>query len=356
MNLRNDRHIGFQSITNNFFNKIKMNCNTMAKTKHFANMDVAKGICMLLVFLAHSVLYFPVDYSKMYFGCNRLTEAISSFFMPCFFFVSGFLYYASKKGYKEMVSDKVRRLLVPYLFVCAITLLVKIIKPSIAFATFSSFEDYLEYYLLNGGDRWFLYLLFVMFLVVGTFKRYLTSDFKIILCLFITYVVAICNDKSYCFLLVKGSSYMIYFLWGFLARRHYEAFLTFVRKWKLFICLSFLLCNCIFIGQFHILIRGIFLPLIGISFTLLISDVIAGCKNKIVLLKEAFTYVGKYSLQYYVFTGFVLVIARIIVINVFGFINPWIVIPLVFIIQIILATLGVNFTKKYSIFKIPFGY
>ena len=333
-----------------------MNFNRMPKTIHFDNMDVAKGICMLLVFLAHSVLYFPIDYSKMYFGCNRLTETIGSFFMPCFFFVSGFLYYASQKGYRVMVSDKVRRLFVPYLFVCAITLMVKLIKPSMAFVTFSSFGDYLKYYLLNGGDRWFLYLLFVIFLVVGTFKRYLTSDIKIVLCLIVTYVVAIFNNSSYCFLLVKGSSYMIYFLWGFLARRHYELFLTCVRKWKGILCFLFILCTCIFIDQFNILIKGIFLPLIGIAFTLLVSDMIAVCKNKVTLLKDAFIYVGKYSLQYYIFTGFVLAIARYLVINVFGFINPWIVIPLVFIIQIFLATIGVKFTKKYSIFKMPFGY
>ena len=118
--------------------------------KRFDELDVVRGICMLLVFFQHSILYFPINFSELYPWCNHLFKSISTFFMPCFFLVSGFLYSKSKRDYKSSMMEKTRRLLVPYAFVCVLQFGVKMAVPSMAFRKLGDVSDIVNYYVLGG--------------------------------------------------------------------------------------------------------------------------------------------------------------------------------------------------------------
>lgn len=119
--------------------------------KRFDELDVVRGICMLLVFFQHSILYFPINFSELYPWCNHLFKSISTFFMPCFFLVSGFLWAKSKRDNKSSMIEKVRRLLVPYAFVCAVQLVIKQAVPSMAFRKLGDSVDIVNYYILGGA-------------------------------------------------------------------------------------------------------------------------------------------------------------------------------------------------------------
>ena len=94
------------------------------------SIDYAKGLAILLVYMGHSILYYPPG---LFTGCTwsqYLERMISSCNMPMFFFISGLLFAFSKKSNMEVVRDKVKRLLLPYLFTMLIVAVSKQLLPS----------------------------------------------------------------------------------------------------------------------------------------------------------------------------------------------------------------------------------
>lgn len=73
--------------------------------------DIAKGIAMLLVIWGHTSII----------GRNF----IYSFHMPVFFIISG--YFFRKRETKFVISNGIRRLIVPYIITCAIAAIIRII-------------------------------------------------------------------------------------------------------------------------------------------------------------------------------------------------------------------------------------
>lgn len=78
-------------------------------TKRITQLDVIKGIAIILVVLGHCIYAFAKASSWMV----TLDEFIYIFHMPLFFAVSGYLFNPNVN-----VAKKARRLLVPF-FVCA---------------------------------------------------------------------------------------------------------------------------------------------------------------------------------------------------------------------------------------------
>lgn len=132
----------------------------MSTKKRIDWVDVAKGICMILVIISHAEEHFiPGQMAK-------LKIPIYTFHMPLFFFISGYLF-SMKSSFKEFLKSRCKRILVPYFCLGGILIL---------------FDTY-----WNGrnpfGDSWFhkdhfLYLLGQLF----TQKRFWTLWF--IACLF----------------------------------------------------------------------------------------------------------------------------------------------------------------------------
>jgi peptidoglycan/LPS O-acetylase OafA/YrhL len=99
------------------------------------------------------------------------------------------------------------------------------------------------------------------------------------------------------------------------------------------------------------------LPIIGsfacFSISIRLTTIKSFLINKVVDFIE---WVGKYSLQFYIMTGFVLMPARTIIVMKLGIVNPFIVIPVVFILQVALATLAVYLCKKFKLMNFLMGY
>lgn len=93
-------------------------------------IDLLRGIAILFVYLGHSILYHPIQMGDMYPWCHLLATSITSFNMPLFFILSGYLFAKSQKGVKEQYEGKVKRLLIPYMFTMSIIVGMKLLLPA----------------------------------------------------------------------------------------------------------------------------------------------------------------------------------------------------------------------------------
>ena len=100
--------------------------------KRNISIDVIKAVAVLLVILGHSIQYgCGAEYlESTAFFQNPLFEYIYSFHMPLFAMISGYLFYytVSKRGFKEIIINRVQRLLVPILSWQVILCLWKTVK------------------------------------------------------------------------------------------------------------------------------------------------------------------------------------------------------------------------------------
>ncbi len=93
------------------------------------SIDIVKGMAILLVYLDHSIIYHPIDLKTMYPWCMQLWDFITSFNMPIFFIVSGFLFSLSKRDSLSLLNSKILRLAIPNLFTMLIVELGKYLLP-----------------------------------------------------------------------------------------------------------------------------------------------------------------------------------------------------------------------------------
>lgn len=325
----------------------------------FNEIDIVKGICMLLVFFNHSVLYFPINYRTPDFPiCSSLISIVSAWYMPCFFMISGFLFANSQKTYAQVLGDKIKRLAVPYLVVCAISCVIKLLKPDLAAFGHSGLTENLYYYFVKGGDRWFLYVLFFIFVIIHPLKKILHNNtFYILLSLLAVYALVDFEWMKNFYPLDRILSWSRFFVAGFLLRKYYTSIrFYFVQKWYIFVLL-FIVFNVFFVLYKNEGYWQLLFPFTGsffcISVSLLMTQSVSFSKTRVY---EYIQYVGKFSLQFYVMTGFVLMPARYIMVNLLHQSSPLIVVSCVFAIQLVLATIGVYVCGKIKPCRILFGY
>lgn len=85
----------------------------MVCKQRLRELDVLRGVAIISVIAAHSILVYPIDFSTLPFF-QRLLEFIEAYYMPLFFLISG--YVLRKKKYLDFIAEKASRLLVPYVF------------------------------------------------------------------------------------------------------------------------------------------------------------------------------------------------------------------------------------------------
>ena len=142
--------------------------NTLTKER-LVSIDIAKAICIILVVIGH---YQPDNAPEWY---NTIIRIIYSFHMPLFMFVSGYVYWATKKAdsYGSFVWKKFRRLMIPYFFASMIIITIKMAMERGMYVenpvTFSAFYE--MFYMPSAGFfLWFAYALFLMFLIIPFFN------------------------------------------------------------------------------------------------------------------------------------------------------------------------------------------
>ncbi len=329
--------------------------NTVAKV-HDRSIDLFKGLAILAVFFAHSRLYHPINMCAMYNWCHILDRIDTSFHMPMFFLISGYLFSKTHKGTGELYKGRTIRILVPYLVMMTIIMGVKLMVPSeYYYLKVGGAWAMIKNTLLYGGERWFLYTMYIMFLLVIPARNMLKNkwfDVVLIAALIIVYYL---EFMPRIFLLYKVFYYLIFFVVGYAIKDYFYNIKTWALKYWWIVYGVALLANVVFIVQLEKIsfVFRFVLPITGSLAVLTLASQMEKIylKSKIVQFVE---YCGKYTLQFYLFPS--TPVARVLVINVLHISNPFLIIITMFFFQIIIATILVEITRRIKWLKIPCGY
>lgn len=136
----------------------------MAKER-VLELDVFKGISILLIILLHSMCRFPINLhdAEPLQWVNSLIAFTSP--LALFFFASGFLFSKSAdESNVEFIKKKAVRLLIPLFFFSILKVTLKYAASSIVRSPSESLvRDFLGIFL--GEQYWFLYSFFLIFII-----------------------------------------------------------------------------------------------------------------------------------------------------------------------------------------------
>lgn len=313
----------------------------IVNTNRIPEIDVLKGFAIVCMIIGHSIIGFPIDITHVPW-CESLHNFIYSFHMELLFLLSGFLY--KKRSYKDYIKNKVLRILVPYLIWGAVFLLMPVIFSSVVHRD-TPFLEGIRNYALYGGGYWFLYVLFLIFVIyplINLLGRWL----KIVLLLGVIAVNCQLTIPSI-FCLNQVVYYLPFFMIGNMLHELKKTMGggIITGRYAGIILLVFII---IYIINNYVSISGYFyhfiksMSMIGIMCVLAryIFTILSQVRD--VLLKGFvdFTSIcGKFSLQLYLFNGFLLVILRVLLCTILHVTNPIIIVTVISSVDIIVSLL-----------------
>lgn len=293
------------------------------KTKQrILELDLLRGLAIIMMVLGHSFIVQPVDIHNVSW-CKALEWWIYTYHMELFFLISGCVYKCVE--YKGYIKKKTERILVPYFFIGLITALLHS-SPIGAINRHTSLSEGLINLFFYGGNFWFLYTLFFIFLLFPLIDRYITKRVWllpiIILCILV-------KPKMPLVLCIKDVvNYLPYFTLGVFIRPNLQSFFN-LNSLKQFIIIVFCILG-------YVLMSNIDVNLLGFNRfirTLLMCIALASVSVLFSKLKLFFEPIHKaisgllvnssiFSLQIYLFNGFCLVALRVLICTVMHITNP----------------------------------
>ena len=323
------------------------------------SIDYVKGLAIILVYMGHAILYYPPGLFANCGWSEVLGKMIVSCNMPLFFFISGLLFAFSKKNNMEVVRDKAKRLLIPYLFAMMFVVVAKQVLPSSMAYKTTAGEGILTDIFIMGGDRWFVYVLMWIFLLSLPLRKLKSSKWLLVVIAIALSVTLLIQLPKY-FLMHKVVWYISFFLLGMYLNQFYAEFRKWNTQYAVVVSVVFTLLNIVFVLQLMQvpLLKRAILPIIGtvffITLAFLIDDYCKSHSRQPAIVKYI-AYCGRYSLQFYLFT-FAYPVIRYVVVNLMHITNPLLIFSLVLILQLIVMTLIVEVTRRIKLLKIPMGY
>jgi peptidoglycan/LPS O-acetylase OafA/YrhL len=183
-------------------------------------VDTLRGLACILLVAYHVIGVSPETGLRVHEGVLKdANELLAYIRMPLFTFLSGFVYSwrPFKSGWKTFVSGKIRRLIVPMLFVGTVFALFQAFTPG----TNSSIADWRLLHLKPVAHYWFIESLFLVFLLIIPLEHFRILNNKagfsaIFLAAAILYVANIGTP----WLSITGAVYLLpYFLAGIYCSR-----------------------------------------------------------------------------------------------------------------------------------------
>lgn len=322
------------------------------------SLDIGRGLAILFVYLQHSILYHPINMATIPW-CHMLACFIISFNMPMFFIISGYLFSKTRKDTAELYKGKTMRILVPYLFTMLIVVCLKLVLPaSMSYnqAVSGGMKSLIINALFYGGDRWFVYTLFIIFMITIPLRNILKNKWIDLALIATMIAVYFLNFLPTVFALDKVSLYMVSFVAGYALNEYYPRIKQFALSYWWMIYGVFILGNFAFI-EMLCKIPFVFRFVLPFTGTLAVMTMAFQMEkvfdnSKVVQYVE---YCGKYSLQFYLFT-FCYPLIRWGIVNVLNVANPFVILTSVFVLQLITITIIVEITRRIKWLKIPCGY
>lgn len=281
-------------------------------------VDALRGIAMLLVTLGHAVIFYPIDLHTVP-ACQLLFSFVSSLHMELLFLLSGWCF-RFQGGYGTFLQKKALRLAVPYVVFNLLDMLPRQFMASLVNRPRPMGES-LRQMVFSGGEFWFLYVLFLILLIFPALHLLCGRMPRADLLLLAAFLPLSCfhDFLPEVFLLDRVGRYLFYFTLGYALRRREswlrERILPRLTAAPALLCLG-MWCGLFFYGRSPlarvgmVLAGGVFLLwLCGWEW---VAERLAGP--------------GRYSLQIYLFNGFLLVLSRVTVCQVLNVTEPWLII------------------------------
>lgn len=210
--------------------------------------------------------------------------------------------------------------------------------------------------LLYGGDRWFVYTLYIIFLILIPVRNWLKNKWLDVVLIAVLIGVYFLDFLPSIFALDKVFHFMVFFVAGYALNEYYAGIKQWSLKYWWLIYLVFAVVNIILINTLCKIpfVYRFVLPFTG---TLAVMTMAFQLEKVIERSKVAqyIEYCGKYSLQFYLFT-FCYPIIRTVIVSVLHVTNPFVILGSVFILQLIAITIIVEVTRRIKWLKIPCGY
>lgn len=326
--------------------------------KKIEEVDLIKGIAILLVFIGHaatnSFLHRPIVY-------EIIVQFIYSFHMPLFFAVSGFLSIKSlnmniKKDYIKFLKNKFTRLMVPFITISLITngLMVFmrfLINKEISITNIFEMIKITVFYPENAvmGALWFLYTLFMVSIISPIIFK-LNWKFTIIIGILLNVFIP---QDLYFLALNRVSFFLIYYFIGIYVRKIYELKdgLNYKsNKYANILSIVIITIYSVIIAKgisVNPLLMNIYMLLCGILGIILAVDFVMYFKkyNK---FKKVFTKIGTHSMDIYIFSWFFQITSMIFITKIIKIDNY----NIFFISNFIIGSLSLPFSI-FIIRKIP---
>lgn len=237
----------------------------------FPQLDIIRAIAIILVVVGH---FTPENAPKWY---NMIVEAIYTFHMPAFLFVSGYVYIATKKeeSYLSFLYKKVRRLLIPYFSTSAIVITIKLLTQSFMYVENPiTANAYIEmfYIPVAGYFLWFVLALWWMFVLLPWFK---TRSMRLILFGISIVLLFLPIEFTHIFCLQEIKKMLVYFMCGIVSFDYKEKFTYMISKYSksVLIPIVFLILEIVYLLGMADYLQYV-LPFIGIAFISQISNTI----------------------------------------------------------------------------------
>ncbi len=272
--------------------------------KHYPEITALKGIAIFFVVLGHAIVRFPINLHAEPV-CKFLFDFVSSVHMPLFFIVSGFCF-SYKEKYVSYIKKKIKRLVVPYIVFNILDMIPRFVLPQLVNRPKSISESILDM-LIRGGEYWFLYTLFMIFLIYPLLYKLQSKSLILkVVCAIFLLVLSIVKINTSLFKLNELSYYLVYFHLGVMIKNSNIKIFDLKRN-ILYIFIPAVLAALwiwILLSPFAKTLR-MPLALIGVIVCYFLS------RSKWVV--SVFERFGTYSLQLYLLNGFLLVISRTII-------------------------------------------
>lgn len=184
----------------------------MNKKKYYIEIDTLKGLSIFCVLLCHAIILYPVNLLEDEFW-REVFKLFGSVPMPLFFLVSGYCF-SYKGDYKKYIMAKISRILLPYIVFGLIDIVPRQLLSSLVNRP-SSITESLKSMLLYGGQYWFLYTLFAIFLIYPVIYLWQKDNVtRKIIVEIVLLIAAFIDVKVSIFCLDSIIYYLIYFNTG----------------------------------------------------------------------------------------------------------------------------------------------
>lgn len=201
-------------------------------------VDALRGFGIFLVVLGHAIILFPINLHENVY-CNAIFNWLTSVHMPLLFMVSGYCY--THRDYKSHIHKKFQRLVIPYLVFNLADMLPRQLLSQLVRRPRPMWDSVVKF-LFYGGEYWFIYTLFIIFVIYPFLYKFMKSDvLKMVMLEVILFMLALSGVGVKIFNISSVIYYMFYFHAGVMLRTIFAGKWPIARNNVVFLLLMFML-------------------------------------------------------------------------------------------------------------------